>query len=166
MTEKEIYAELFKLAEEAHSERGAVAACLVRDGQIVASAASLDNPNRHAEDLLIEKIKEQGIEIMEDDMLYSTIQPCGERTKGGGGEAFGDCATKIIDANIKHVIYALADPRYSSAVPARFAAAGITNAQTTDADAVETARKIFNETLTDPDYIAHKVADKGDAAFL
>ncbi len=162
MTESEIFESLFRTAHAANSNRGAVAACLVRNGTILATKASIDNPNRHAEDLLLEEIQQKRITIQDEDILYSTIQPCGERTPGGGGETFGDCAAKIINSPIKRVIYAMPDAHYSRKVDNRFAAAGITANQVGDAALTEKSRKIFNDTILDAEYIKQK----GDRAFL
>lgn len=162
MTESEIFEDLFKVASAANSRRGAVAACLVRNGSILAIKASMDSPNRHAEDLLLEEIQQKEIIIENEDILYSTIQPCGERTPGGGGEVFGDCATKIINSSIKHVIYAMNDPHYSIKVNERFATVGIESHQIANETIIEKARKIFNETILDLEYIKQK----GNRAFL
>lgn len=162
MTETEIFQKLFNAAEASNSKRGAVAACLVRDGEILAITPSSDTPNRHAEDLLLEKIAAQNIIIQDTDILYSTIQPCGERTPGAGGEAFGDCATKIINSPIKKVIYALPDQHYSQKVNEQFQKAGIVSEQVKDTTITEKSRKIFNETLSDKKYIEQK----GKRAFL
>lgn len=162
MSEAEIFEELFKVAEAANSKRGAVAACLVRNGAILAIKAGIDNPNRHAEDLLLEELQQKEIRIESEDILYSTIQPCGERTPGGGGEVFGDCATKIINSSVKHVVYGMPDPHYSSKVDERFAVAGITDSPVKDSVLAEKSRKIFNETTLDTEYIKKK----GDRAFL
>ncbi len=162
MSESEIFETLFKVARSANSERGAVAACLVRNGVILVIKASIDNPNRHAEDLLLEEIQQKGMPIGSGDILYSTIQPCGERTPGGGGEMFGDCATKIINSPIKRVVYAMPDMHYSVKVNERFAAAGITASPVNDSVLTEKSRRIFNDTMLDTEYIKQK----GNRAFL
>jgi len=162
MTDEEIFKELLTIARQAKSQRGAVAACLVRGGRVLVSSASSDVPNRHAEDLLFEKITHQNMRIDPNDILYVTIQPCGERTPGGGGEMYGDCATKIINSPVKHVIYAVPDPHYSSEVDARFEKAGISSHQINNAEITKNARAIFNETLSDAKYINQK----GNRAFL
>ncbi len=162
MTNKEIFQELLNVAAQTKSERGAVAACLVRNGVILLSSPSSDSPNRHAEDLLLEKIKKERISILPDDIVYATLQPCGARTRGGGGEEYGDCTTKIIHSPVKHIIYALPDHHYSLEVNKRFEEAGISSHQTDDPEITEHARKIFNESMTDEKYIEQK----GDKAFL
>lgn len=162
MTNKEIFEVLFNLSENAGSSRGAVSACLVRGGEIIASAYSTDKPNRHAEDLLLEKIKNENINVEEDDILYVTIQPCGRRTPGGDGEQFGDCTTKIINSPIKNVIYAVHDPNYTEGVTEKLKMAGVISKIVDDTEITEKARAIFNSTLTDKDYMDKK----GENPFL
>lgn len=162
MTDKEIFQELISVAKVVNSKQGAVAACLVRNKNILVSNASSDEPNRHAEDLLLEKIQKENIDIAEDDILYVTIQPCGERTKGGGGEKYGDCATKIINSPIKNVIYAVPDQFYSQKVDQRFKDAGIDSQQIDDYEIAEVAKNLFNTTITNKEYIKKK----GNRAFL
>ena len=162
MNDYEIFQELFNIAESLDSRKGAVAACLVRDGKIILSSGSSDIPSRHAEDLLIEKAKVENLIIKPTDMLYVTLQPCGERTKGGGGEQFGDCATNILKSPIKSVVYGVPDHLYSLQVNTRFDEAGITHRHFDNQEITEKARRIFNETITDEDYIEQK----GKRAFL
>jgi len=162
MTDHEIFQELFKIAESLNSKKGAVAACLVRDGKMILSAGSCDEPNRHAEDMLLEKARTEGVTIEPADILYVTLQPCGERTPGGGGEQWGDCATNIINSPVKHVVYGVPDHLYSLEVNARFDAAGISHRNFDNPEITEKARKIFNETITDQKYIGQK----GKRAFL
>ncbi len=79
-----------------------------------------------------------------------------------GGEAFGDCAKKIINSPIKHVVYAMPDMHYSSKVNDRFVAAGITANIVKNAALTEKSRGIFNGTMLDMKYIKQK----GNRAFL
>lgn len=156
MTNKEIFNELFALAKSANVKKGVVAAALVRDGNIIASTVSMDEPNRHAEDLLFEKVKNERKELLPTDTLYSTIQPCGRRTPGGGGEQFGDCTSKIVASPIKKVVYAVADPGYTEGVGEKLQNAGIVSEIVDDSEITEKARDIFNSTLTDSEYLAKK----------
>ncbi len=162
MNDYEIFLELFKIAESLNSDRGAVAACIVRDGKIILSSGNADELKRHAEDMLIEKAKVENLIIQPNDILYVTIQPCGERTKRGGGEEFGDCASKIIASPIKNVIYGVPDLLYSAQVNKRFDAAQITHRHFDNPEITEKAKKIFNDKVTDKEYIEKK----GERAFL
>ncbi len=162
MTDYEIFQELFTIAESLNSDRGAVAACLVRDGKIILSSGNADELKRHAEDMLLEKATTTNLVIEPNDILYVTIQPCGERTKRGGGEQFGDCASKIIASQIKNVVYAVPDHLYSTKVNERFNDAGITHRHFNNIEITEKARKIFNDKVTNIEYIEKK----GERAFL
>ena len=162
MTDYEIFQELFRIAESLNSKKGAVAACLVRKGKIILSSGSSDMPSRHAEDLLLEKARLENLTIETNDILYVTLQPCGERTKGGGGEQFGDCTSNIIKSPVKNVVYGVTDHLYSLQVNTRFDEAGITHRHFDNQEITEKARRIFNETITDQEYIEQK----GKRAFL
>ncbi len=162
MTDREIFNELFRIAKSAKLNHGAVSACLVRNGEVLAITTSSDSPNRHAEDLLLEKIEKENIPLQKEDILYVTIEPCGERTRGGGGEQFGDCATKIINSKVKKIVYAVPDPHYSQKVAERFGVAGVSSCQVDDENIVNVARQIFNETVLDQEYLKQK----GGRSFL
>lgn len=162
MTDYEIFQELFRIAESLNSKKGAVAACIFRDGKIILSSGSSDEPSRHAEDLLLEKARVENVIIEPNDILYVTLQPCGERTKGGGGEQFSDCATHIINSPVKQVVYGVPDHLYSLQVNTRFNEAGIAHRHFNNPEITEKARQIFNNTITDKEYIEQK----GKRAFL
>ena len=162
MTDYQIFQELFTIAEALNSKKGAVAACIVRNGEIILSSGCSDDPNRHAEDLLLQKVRDENVPIQPDDILYVTLQPCGARTPGGGGEEFGDCTTNIINSPVKHVVYGVPDHHYSLEVNERFDHAGISHRHFDNPEITEKARRIFNQTITDEAYIGQK----GSKAFL
>ncbi len=153
MTDKEIFRELFDLAEASKSSHVVVAAGLVRGGKLLLSSVSFGTPHRHAEDLLLEKIKMQNIEINSGDALYVTLQPCGYRAPRGDWEGHGDCTTKIINSPIKKVVYAFPDSQYSVGADERLEKAGVGSSLVDDAEVKEEAQKIFNSAPLHKDYI-------------
>jgi len=78
----------------------AVGAVLVDNGQIIASGAHTGSGNPHAE---IEAIK-QAKHITDNTVLYVTLEPCSHWGKTP------PCVNAIIEAGIKHVLFAFQDP--------------------------------------------------------
>jgi len=56
--EREIFTFLFSLAETSKDPEGVVAACLLRDGQLLASSTSSDDGRYHAEYLVVQQLIE------------------------------------------------------------------------------------------------------------
>ena len=78
-----------------------VGAVLVQRGEIVATGYSREMPgNTHAEECCLLKIDD-----FEDCVLYSTMEPCGQRLSGKEC-----CANLIIKKGIKKVVYAVKEP--------------------------------------------------------
>jgi len=96
MNEHQIFAHLFEIAKDAKDPEGVVTACLVCDGEIVASSPSADDGVRHAEDLVLEKAKEEKVNLG-NVTLYTTLEPCSYRNPVNNVE---DCTTIIIEAGI------------------------------------------------------------------
>ncbi|MEN9649765.1 MAG: hypothetical protein RL094_732 [Candidatus Parcubacteria bacterium] len=144
MTEQEIFTRLFSLIETSDDKNGVVAACLVRDSYILGEAVST-NDSVHAEYALLQKV---GDSIQKDDIVYTTVEPCGSRTPGGKGEKMGDCTTNLILAGVKHVVYAASDPHASQLSRHRFEQAGVTLNQVQDKEIRMQAIESFNATCS------------------
>ena len=142
MTEKDIFEHLFKIAPQSHDTDGVVTSCLVRNQEIVADAVS--GGVEHAEYVLIKKLGDENIEVLPEDVLYVTLQPCDHRSPGSE-EALGDCTTNVTNAGIKHVVYAAAYPKSINSLT-RFIDEGITARQCEDVEIVIQACKLFNDT--------------------
>lgn len=149
MNEEKIFEHLFMIFELSDDDRGVVASCLVRSGEIVSAAVSMSD-GVHAEYALLQKLNNEGITIEQNDLVYTTLEPCGKRTPGGKGEKMGDCTTNLINANVKHVVYAASDPEASAATRHKFADAGVELVQVSNSELVKKAIKYFNVTCNDP----------------
>jgi pyrimidine deaminase RibD-like protein len=142
---KKIYGHLFQIAKKSKDPEGVVAACIVKNGGIIASAASADDGVRHAEDLVIEKIKD--IKIDDSTMLYITLEPCNTRNLK---KKIKDCTSLIIDSGIKRVIFAARDPKFSKITQKRLKKAKILAKQIKDEKIIKKAVEIFNQTAKEP----------------
>lgn len=145
MTEQEIFDHLFEIAPQSNDTDGVVTSCLVRDGEIIADAVSAGV--EHAEYMLLQKLKEESIEILPTDTIYVTLQPC-DRRSPGPGELLGDCTTNVTKAGIKHVVYAATYPKSEKSLE-RFVEAGISVRQCEDVEIVRRAVALFNSTNAD-----------------
>lgn len=142
-----IFLFLLTLAKTSHDTEGAVAACLVRDDRIFLSSPSADDMIRHAEDLIIEQAKKKGITIRGDDVLLTTVEPCSERSPE---RHMIDCTSLIIQAGIKHVIYAAIDPYQHEETKRKCREADVELIQVHDKSIQENARNLFNATQHNP----------------
>ena len=149
MTEQEIFDRLFSIVQSSDDTDGVVAACLVRNGQILVEGVSTSS-GKHAEYVVLEKLRDQNIEIEEGDILYTTVEPCGKRTPGGPGEKFGSCTTNIIRAGIKHVVYGASYDESSAATRHKFKEASISLTQTSDPAIISKSIESYNSTQSDP----------------
>lgn len=122
MNEREIFEKLFELGRNSRDPDGIVAAGLVKNGLILVASPSADNGIRHAEDLVIEQAREKNIPIGERTILYTTVEPCTFRNPA---KKMTDCATLIINAGIKKVVFASHDPRYKHDSEKRLRDAGV-----------------------------------------
>jgi pyrimidine deaminase RibD-like protein len=147
MTEKDIFERLFSLIPLSNDTNGAVSACLVREGKIVAEGIS-NNESVHAEDALLRKLVEMGEVVQESDTVYVTVEPCGKRTPGGRGEKMGDCTTNLIKAGVKRVVYAASDPHASDDTRHKFAENSASLSQASDRQITAEAIRLFNTTCT------------------
>lgn len=148
MLEKEIFEHLFKLSNLSNDKNGVVCSCLVRNDNIVAEAVSMEG-GVHAEYALLKILDSLNLKVQESDYVYTTVEPCGKRTSGGPGEVMGDCTTNLINAGVKHVIYAAQDPDAAVKSRNRFADAQCELKQTKDKDIIIKAIRLFNSTVSD-----------------
>jgi pyrimidine deaminase RibD-like protein len=121
-SEQNIFTYLFRLAETSTDPEGVVAACLPRDGQLLASSASSDDRRYHAEYLVVRHLGERGITADAQCLLYTTLAPCSDVWAVNDGR---DCTTSLLDAGIRHVVFAANDPEHSKSANSRFRAASI-----------------------------------------
>ena len=145
MTEQEIFNYLFEIAKTSQDQEGVVAACLVKEGQILAGSPSADDSVRHAEDLVIEKTQKQRIILDEKVILYTTLEPCSTRDKN-----VLDCASIILKTGLKSIIYAAQDSEYSQEAKQRFLKAGVLYQQVQDQTIINRAVELFNSTSKKP----------------
>jgi pyrimidine deaminase RibD-like protein len=147
MTEVEIFEYLFNLGNTSQDPEGVVVACLVKDGNIILSSPSADDGIRHAEDLLLEKAKQNGLIIDDQIILYTTLEPCSYRSPKNNVE---DCTTIILKEGVKNVVYAAPDPEYSKEARNRFIQAGVNYQMTSDKTLTLKAIELFNGTIKIP----------------
>jgi pyrimidine deaminase RibD-like protein len=147
MTELEIFNHLFGLAQASKDPRGAVAACLVRDGKILVSSASSDDSRFHAEYLVLRKAEEKEIKINREDVIYVTLQPCDFRSPEGKGKDLPDCTNDMITHGAKHVVYGAKDPLHSATVDEKFEKNGGKILQIQNEEIVNKCKEIFNKSL-------------------
>lgn len=78
-----------------------VGCVLVRDGAVIAEAATGDGGRPHAEEaaLAVAGAAARGA------TAYVTLEPCGERSSGAAS-----CSQRLIEAGVARVVYACADP--------------------------------------------------------
>jgi pyrimidine deaminase RibD-like protein len=82
MNEQEIFEYLFKISKNSDDVGGIVTSCLVRDGSIIADGISTAR-GIHSEYALLLKLHELGIQIKDTDIVYTTVEPCGQRSCPG-----------------------------------------------------------------------------------
>lgn len=148
MTEKEIFEHLFTIVAASDDVGGAVSACLVRSGQVIASGISTRS-GVHGEYALLRNLERTGGRIEPGDVVYTMVEPCGRRSPSGPGEALGDCTTHLIIAGVKRIVFGALDPDASASTRHRFDDAGIILQQVTDRDIVQKCIELFNATCMD-----------------
>jgi len=147
MTEREILEFLFELGKTSRDPEGVVAACLVRQGQILAASASSDDGRYHAEYLVVRQARERGVTVDDTCVLYTTLAPCSDMPAVNDGR---DCTTCLLEAGIRHVVFAADDLEYGTAAASRLRGAGATYRQVDDRELVRRAAELFDSTLTRP----------------
>ncbi|WP_140986757.1 bifunctional diaminohydroxyphosphoribosylaminopyrimidine deaminase/5-amino-6-(5-phosphoribosylamino)uracil reductase RibD [Asticcacaulis tiandongensis] len=100
------------------SPNPAVGCVIVRDGQVIAEAATGDGGRPHAEETALQILGGKA----EGATAYVTLEPCGERSGGGCS-----CSELLVRAGVKRVVFACDDPSpYASHIGTRrLEAAGI-----------------------------------------
>lgn len=76
-----------------------VGCVIVRDGQILAAAATAPGGRPHAEEQALETIDARGA------TAYVTLEPCGARSAGTA-----PCSQRLVTAGVARVVYACEDP--------------------------------------------------------
>jgi len=76
-----------------------VGCVIVRDGQILAEAATAPGGRPHAEEQALEDIDARGA------TAYVTLEPCGARSAGTA-----PCSQRLVSAGVTRVVYACEDP--------------------------------------------------------
>lgn len=147
MNDRKIFQHLFDECKKSKDPEGVVAACLVKNGDIILSSPSADDGIRHAEDLLLEKAQKQNIPIDERVYLYTTLEPCSFRSQK---DNIDDCTTLILGSGIRNIIYAAPDPEYSKDAANRFNKAKVNYRMVNDSEITKKAIDIFNSTIKIP----------------
>jgi pyrimidine deaminase RibD-like protein len=147
MSEQEIFEYLFEISTRSDDVGGVVTSCLVRDSKVLVDGVS-SRDGRHSEYVVLQNLKSQGLSVLPEDTLYTTVEPCGRRSIGGPGEKMGDCTTNIINAGVKRVVYAAADPDASEQTRHKFITAKCRLEQVQDKAIVRRAVQLFNSTVT------------------
>lgn len=145
MDEREIFTFLFCLAETSRDPEGVVASCLMRDGELMASSASSDDGRQHAEYLVVQQLRDNEISVDERCVLYTTLAPCSDVSTVNDGR---DCTTILLDAGVRHVVFAADDLEHSKNSQARFQATGGTCRQINDGELVRRAVQVFNSSIS------------------
>ena len=93
-----------------------VGCVLVRDGSILAEAATAPGGRPHAEEQALDGVDARGA------VAYVTLEPCAQRSTGGIA-----CTDRLIAAGVERVVLGAPDPsRYAGgAGPERLATAGV-----------------------------------------
>ena len=76
-----------------------VGCVIVRDGQVIAEAATAPGGRPHAEERALENINARGA------TAYVTLEPCGARSSGTAS-----CSQRLVAAGVARVVYACEDP--------------------------------------------------------
>ncbi|CAN1515193.1 RibD Pyrimidine deaminase [Caulobacteraceae bacterium] len=76
-----------------------VGCVIVRDGRILAQAATAPDGRPHAEEQALEQIDARGA------TAYVTLEPCGARSSGTA-----PCSQRLVEAGVVRVVYACEDP--------------------------------------------------------
>ena len=94
--------------------------------------------------MVIQEAKEKGISLTPHNILYTTLEPCSQRSN----PTMKDCATEIIQSGIQHVVYAAFDSEFSLDTAKRFKEAGISYRQVNEEEIIEKSKDLFNSTIT------------------
>ncbi|MEK9151555.1 MAG: hypothetical protein AAB547_02900 [Patescibacteria group bacterium] len=145
MNDKQVFEHLFLIASQSKDPRGIVAACLVSNNEIIASAASSDDGILHAEDILFQEVQERSVAVPQGSTLYATLIPCSKRTTPG----MVDCVSPIVSNKISSVVYGASDPDQAVLTKERLSQAGIRLRQVSDSEIIKRCAEIFNASVTE-----------------
>lgn len=151
MNDNQAFEHLFSVASRSKDPRGIVAACLVSNNEIIASAASSDDGILHAENVLFQEVQERYVEVPRGSTLYATLIPCSRRTTPG----MVDCVNPIVSNGISSVVYGASDPDQAVLTKERLSQAGISLRQVSDSAIIKRCAEIFNASVTEE----HRGAD-------
>jgi len=145
ISDDKVFSHLLEIAEKDNS---GVSACIVRKGGILASITSFNSGGVivHAEQNLLGLLEQKHIKIEEDDVLYTTLEPCSARFDSTGGAP--DCTTLIQRAGIRNVVYSACDPIQTIITHKRCDVFGINLRQIDNLEIQEKARGLFNNLQT------------------
>jgi pyrimidine deaminase RibD-like protein len=144
MNDREIFEKLFEIGKSSKDREGVVVAGLVEDGKIIVASPSADDGIRHAEDLVIEMAKKNNIPIGKSIDLYTTVEPCTFRNPE---KKMIPCATLIVEAGIKKVIFAAHDPKYKHDSEKILQKAGVDIRQIGDKDIIKKSLEVYSKNL-------------------
>jgi diaminohydroxyphosphoribosylaminopyrimidine deaminase/5-amino-6-(5-phosphoribosylamino)uracil reductase len=96
----------------------AVGCVIVKDGRVLAEAATAEGGRPHAEEQALAAAGPAAYGAT----AYVTLEPCGERTSGAAS-----CAQRLVEAGVTRVLYACEEPdhRSNGRGPRRLAEAGV-----------------------------------------
>lgn len=145
MTEREIFTNLINLAKPSRDPRGAAAACVVLNGDILLSAVSSDDGKDHSETLLCKAIKNDGLIVTSEMTMYTTVEPCSSRSNPDNVK---DDVSEIIRCGIKKIIFGVQSPVHAGTISrARMQDEGILLLQTQDENLVKEIADTFNQSV-------------------
>lgn len=107
MSEAAFMARALALAAERAGKTGdnpAVGCVIVKEGAIIAEAATAPGGRPHAEEQALDRADAAGA------IAYITLEPCAERTS-----AAASCAQRLVDAKVARVVIAARDPHPQAA---------------------------------------------------
>jgi pyrimidine deaminase RibD-like protein len=93
----------------------------------------------------VQQLREHGITADERCVLYTTLAPCSDVSAVNDGH---DCTTSLVEAGVRHVVFAADDPEYGKSAKVRFRAVGGTYRQVDDRELVRRAAQLFNATIS------------------
>lgn len=100
------------------AENPAVGCVIVKNGEVVAEAATAEGGRPHAEEQALAAAGERA----RGAVAYVTLEPCAERSNGAAS-----CSARLVAAGVRRVVYACDHAHHLSAGggPARLREAGI-----------------------------------------
>src|SRR3546814_13237577 len=94
---------------------------------------------------VVRQLREHGITADERCVLYTTLAPCSDVSAVNDGR---DCTASLLQAGVRHVVFAADDPEYGKTAESRFRAAGGSYRQVYDRELARRAARLFNATIS------------------